>query len=185
MVRTRCGIVGADARPNWRDQPARESRPACNGGGETTKPRPERRAAPRARNPGRQSARVHEETLRAHGFTVRLLASIVRAGFAVAKPEIVKAGGRTLSMLRLTITNIGRRTLAPGCGPSPWWRDGGLSGVPIAPARLNRLLGGRPPIIRASHADPADAGLGVPALFIAGITATECTAPYALGTPRV
>ena len=46
-----------------------------------------------------------EETLRAHGFTVRLLARIVRAGFAVAKPEIVKAGGRTLSLLRLTITD--------------------------------------------------------------------------------
>jgi hypothetical protein len=25
MVRTRCGIIGADARPNWREQPARES----------------------------------------------------------------------------------------------------------------------------------------------------------------
>jgi hypothetical protein len=51
--------------------------------------------------------------LRAHGFTVGLLAGIVRAGFAVAKPEIVKAGGRTLSMLRLTITDAGRQAL-PG-----------------------------------------------------------------------
>jgi hypothetical protein len=25
MVGTRCGIIGADARPNWREQPARES----------------------------------------------------------------------------------------------------------------------------------------------------------------
>ena len=25
MVCTRCGIIGADARPNWREQPARES----------------------------------------------------------------------------------------------------------------------------------------------------------------
>jgi hypothetical protein len=25
MVCTRCGIVGADVRPNWREQPARES----------------------------------------------------------------------------------------------------------------------------------------------------------------
>jgi hypothetical protein len=25
MVRTRCGIIGADARPDWREQPARES----------------------------------------------------------------------------------------------------------------------------------------------------------------
>jgi hypothetical protein len=53
-----------------------------------------------------------EEILRVHGFTVRLLARIVRAGFATANPEIVKAGGRTLSMLRLTITDAGRRALA-------------------------------------------------------------------------
>jgi hypothetical protein len=25
MVCTRCGIVGADARPNWQEQPAQES----------------------------------------------------------------------------------------------------------------------------------------------------------------
>ena len=25
MVCTHCGIIGADARPNWREQPARES----------------------------------------------------------------------------------------------------------------------------------------------------------------
>jgi hypothetical protein len=25
MVCTKCGIIGADARPNWREQPARES----------------------------------------------------------------------------------------------------------------------------------------------------------------
>jgi hypothetical protein len=53
-----------------------------------------------------------EGALRAHGFTVRLLTGMVRAGLTVAKPEIVKAGGRTLSMLRLTITEAGRRALA-------------------------------------------------------------------------
>ena len=51
-------------------------------------------------------------TLQAHGSTVRLLARIVRAGLAVAKPEVVKAGGWTLSMLRLTITDLGRQALA-------------------------------------------------------------------------
>jgi hypothetical protein len=25
MVCTRCGIIGADARPNWQEQPARET----------------------------------------------------------------------------------------------------------------------------------------------------------------
>jgi hypothetical protein len=48
----------------------------------------------------------------AHGFTVRLLASSVDAGFATANPQIVKAGGRTLSMLRLTINDLGRQALA-------------------------------------------------------------------------
>jgi hypothetical protein len=37
---------------------------------------------------------------------------------AVAKPEIVKAGGRTLSMLRLTITDIGRQALAGKATPA-------------------------------------------------------------------
>jgi hypothetical protein len=31
---------------------------------------------------------------------------------AVARPDVVKAGGRTLSMLRLTITDTGQRALA-------------------------------------------------------------------------
>jgi hypothetical protein len=38
MVCTRCGIIGADARPNWREQPARLS-------GAGTAPCDERRAA--------------------------------------------------------------------------------------------------------------------------------------------
>jgi arylamine N-acetyltransferase len=54
-----------------------------------------------------------EAALRANGFTVALLAKIVRSGLAVASPEIVKAGGRTLSMLRLTITDTGRQALEP------------------------------------------------------------------------
>jgi hypothetical protein len=68
-------------------------------------------------------------TLQAHGSTVRLLARIVRAGLAVAKPEVVKAGGWTLSMLRLTITDVGREALAsiaalsggPRMRRVPWW----------------------------------------------------------------
>jgi hypothetical protein len=74
---------------------------------------------PRNRGPGARALEIlagspqgcTEETLRAHGFTVRLLARIVRAGLAVARREIVKAG-RTLSMLRLTITDLGRQALA-------------------------------------------------------------------------
>jgi hypothetical protein len=54
-----------------------------------------------------------EGALRAHGFTVALLAKLVRTGLAVASPEIVKAGGRTLSMLRLTMTDAGRQACQP------------------------------------------------------------------------
>jgi hypothetical protein len=53
-----------------------------------------------------------KKTLRAHGFRDGLLSRIMRAGLAVARPEIVKAGGRTVSMLRLTITDLGRQALA-------------------------------------------------------------------------
>jgi Triosephosphate isomerase len=52
-----------------------------------------------------------ESTLRAHGFKVGLFAGLVRAGLAVAKPEVVKAGGRTLSFVRVVITDAGRQAL--------------------------------------------------------------------------
>jgi hypothetical protein len=54
---------------------------------------------------------MHPGDIAGAGFSVRPLARIVRAGFAVAKLETVKAGGRTLSLPRLTITNTGRRAL--------------------------------------------------------------------------
>jgi hypothetical protein len=53
-----------------------------------------------------------KKTLRAHGFRDGLLSRIVRAGFATTNFETVKARGRTLGMLRLTITDAGRRALA-------------------------------------------------------------------------
>jgi hypothetical protein len=105
-----CGIVGADARPQWQERPPRESLTGVQW-------RWDHEAATwatssAARSKSRPAVRSTEERSRARGFTVRLLARIVRAGFAIAKPEIVKAGGRTLSMLRLTITDAGRRALA-------------------------------------------------------------------------
>jgi hypothetical protein len=39
MVCTLCGIIGADARPNWGEQSAHETLTGCNGG-EPTKRRP-------------------------------------------------------------------------------------------------------------------------------------------------
>jgi hypothetical protein len=39
------------------------------------------------------------------------LAGLVRAGLGVANPEVVKAGGRTLSFVRVAITDAGRRAV--------------------------------------------------------------------------
>jgi hypothetical protein len=52
-----------------------------------------------------------EAVLVAHGFTVRVLADLVRGGLAVAKPESVKAGARTLWVVRVMITHTGRQAL--------------------------------------------------------------------------
>ena len=52
-----------------------------------------------------------QKTFQAQGFKVGLLSRLVRAGFAIAKPEIVKVGDRTLRMRRLTITDAGRRAV--------------------------------------------------------------------------
>jgi hypothetical protein len=52
-----------------------------------------------------------EALLKAHGFTVGLLASLIRAGLAVVNPEAVKAGDRTVSVVRVIITDAGRRAL--------------------------------------------------------------------------
>jgi hypothetical protein len=36
MACTGCGIIGADARPNWKEQPPRESLTGCNGEADPT-----------------------------------------------------------------------------------------------------------------------------------------------------
>jgi hypothetical protein len=56
-----------------------------------------------------------ETTLRAHGFGVGL-AGLVRSKLAVARPDHVKAAGRTLSFVRVEITEAGRRAMA---APAP------------------------------------------------------------------
>jgi hypothetical protein len=47
----------------------------------------------------------------AHGFTVELLVEM-RAGFATAKGERVRAGGKSIKAARPLITEAGRRALA-------------------------------------------------------------------------
>ena len=52
-----------------------------------------------------------EAFLLAHGFTVDLLADMVRVGFATAQIERVRAGGQPIEVTRVHITDAGRRAL--------------------------------------------------------------------------
>jgi hypothetical protein len=52
-----------------------------------------------------------EAAMKASGFGIGLLATLIRAGLAVATPGVVQAGGRTLSVVRITITEMGRGTV--------------------------------------------------------------------------
>jgi hypothetical protein len=49
-----------------------------------------------------------EATLKANGFLIGLLGGLIRAGLATATRGVVKAGDRTLGVVRLTITEKGR-----------------------------------------------------------------------------
>jgi hypothetical protein len=53
-----------------------------------------------------------EAILLAHGFTIDMLADLIRAGLATAKTERVLAGIRPIEITRLQITSAGRRALA-------------------------------------------------------------------------
>jgi hypothetical protein len=47
----------------------------------------------------------------AHGFTIPQLVELVRAGLATATPQRVRAGGHTMEVATLRITEAGRRVL--------------------------------------------------------------------------
>ena len=53
-----------------------------------------------------------EAAMKANGFGIGLMATLVRAGLAVATPGVVQVGGRTLGVVRLAITDMGRRQSA-------------------------------------------------------------------------
>jgi hypothetical protein len=52
-----------------------------------------------------------EAILLAHGFTIDLLVELIRAGLTTAKAERVMAGGRSMEVARVRITDAGRRAL--------------------------------------------------------------------------
>jgi hypothetical protein len=51
-----------------------------------------------------------EAIMIAHRFQLDLLVGLIRAGLAVAQPEIVKAGGRVIGVVRVLITDTSRRS---------------------------------------------------------------------------
>jgi hypothetical protein len=53
-----------------------------------------------------------EALMLAHGFTVDTLVEMINAGLASATTERVVAGGRTIEVARVRITEAGRRALA-------------------------------------------------------------------------
>jgi hypothetical protein len=83
-----------------------------------------RRAPKRHARLGRAVARAGEQFERAaavgfgvaimlaHGFTIEFLVELIRAGLATAKAERVVAGGRTVEVARVRITEAGRQAFA-------------------------------------------------------------------------
>ena len=53
-----------------------------------------------------------EAIMLAHGFTVDFLVDLIRTGMATTWTERVVAGGRTMEVARVRITEVGRRALA-------------------------------------------------------------------------
>jgi hypothetical protein len=56
-----------------------------------------------------------EAIMLAHGFSIDMMVELVNAGLATATAERVVAGGKTIEVARVRITEAGRRALA---GPS-------------------------------------------------------------------
>jgi hypothetical protein len=52
-----------------------------------------------------------EEMLMARGFTSAMLASLIVNGLATARHEMVRAGARTVDVVRVQITDAGRKAL--------------------------------------------------------------------------
>jgi hypothetical protein len=52
-----------------------------------------------------------ESSLRRGGFSPMLLVGLVVAGYAVTKPQTMRAAGKTFGIVRFAITDAGRRAI--------------------------------------------------------------------------
>jgi hypothetical protein len=50
-----------------------------------------------------------DAALRARGFSPALIVGLVAAGYTEAKPQTMKAAGKTFAFMRFVITSAGRR----------------------------------------------------------------------------
>jgi hypothetical protein len=75
-------------------------------------PKPDRRRALELLASSRNGCT--EAIMLAHGFTVELMVDLCIAGLAIATPERMVAGGRTIEVVRMKITESGRRALGGG-----------------------------------------------------------------------
>jgi hypothetical protein len=98
MVCTRCGIIGADARPNRREQPGAAERRWHRAMAVSRDQRRALRLLAAAPNG------ATEAIMLAYGFTIDLLVDLVHEGLATATPEIVHAGKRPIEVVRVRIT---------------------------------------------------------------------------------
>jgi hypothetical protein len=104
MVCTSCGIVGADARPNWKEEPPRESLT-----GVQWRSKEKRRALQLlARSPDGCT----EALMMAYGFPIELLGDLVMAAVALATPHDTRAGRQPMIVVWMTITEAGRLAIA-------------------------------------------------------------------------
>jgi hypothetical protein len=72
-------------------------------------PKPDRRRALELLASSRDGCT--EALMLAHGFTVELLVDLCIAELAIATPERMVAGGRAVEVVRMKITEAGRRAL--------------------------------------------------------------------------
>jgi hypothetical protein len=54
---------------------------------------------------------LSETLLRTYGFTLKMLAGLIRAGLATAQRQTVKAGGQAINVIRIRITEAGRQAI--------------------------------------------------------------------------
>jgi hypothetical protein len=73
------------------------------------RPKPDRRRALELLAASRDGCT--EAIMLAHGFTVAQMVELVRTGLATATAERVVAGGRTMAVATVKITDAGRRVL--------------------------------------------------------------------------